>query len=227
MTFGEKLLALRQRSAMSQDMLAEKLNVSRQAVSKWERDEAMPETDNIIRIAQIFQVSTDYLLMADQQTTPPPQKQNTPPQNTATHANQRIEQFIRRHGYKAGYFIIAGGVFVCIIALLVWILLPQFGPKSTQTGNDLPGYGGVIIEGTDFNQNILEEIMQDVYGPGWNGGYTDPFDQTLGQMETSWHHSVRIMATLFSLPLMLIGIAAIVLGSVIVIKGKQIAKRAV
>ena len=45
MTFGEKLQDLRRKAGMPQDMLAEKLEVSRQAVSKWERDEAMPETE--------------------------------------------------------------------------------------------------------------------------------------------------------------------------------------
>lgn len=47
MTFGEKLQSLRQRAGMSQDALAERLQVSRQAVSRWERDETMPETDKV------------------------------------------------------------------------------------------------------------------------------------------------------------------------------------
>ena len=62
MTFGEKLQALRQKAGMSQDALAEKLNVSRQAVSRWERDETMPETDKVIALADLFGVTTDYLL---------------------------------------------------------------------------------------------------------------------------------------------------------------------
>ena len=62
MTLGEKLQALRRRTGMSQDMLAEKLEVSRQAVSKWERDEAMPETDKLVRIAKLFDISLDELL---------------------------------------------------------------------------------------------------------------------------------------------------------------------
>ena len=53
MTFGEKLQDLRRKAGLSQDSLAEKLDVSRQAVSKWERDEAMPETEKLLRIAQL------------------------------------------------------------------------------------------------------------------------------------------------------------------------------
>ena len=62
MTFGEKLQRLRVRKGLSQDALAELLDVSRQAVSKWERDETMPEAEKIIRISDCFQVTTDYLL---------------------------------------------------------------------------------------------------------------------------------------------------------------------
>ena len=60
MTFGEKLQSLRQRAGMSQDALAERLQVSRQAVSRWERDETMPETDKVVALADIFGVTTDY-----------------------------------------------------------------------------------------------------------------------------------------------------------------------
>ena len=62
MTFGQKLQGLRQRAGMSQDALAERLNVSRQAVSRWERDETMPETDKVVALADLFGVTTDYLL---------------------------------------------------------------------------------------------------------------------------------------------------------------------
>ena len=62
MTFGEKLLKLRSDAGLSQDKLAEMLEVSRQSVSKWERDEAMPDTDKIVLISKIFSVSTDSLL---------------------------------------------------------------------------------------------------------------------------------------------------------------------
>ena len=62
MTFGEKLQKLRSREGLSQDALAEILDVSRQAVSKWERDETMPETEKVIRISNYFHVTTDYLL---------------------------------------------------------------------------------------------------------------------------------------------------------------------
>ncbi len=62
MNFAEKLLKLRTQYGYSQEVLAEKLNVSRQAVSKWELGTTLPETDKVIAISDFFAVSTDYLL---------------------------------------------------------------------------------------------------------------------------------------------------------------------
>ena len=65
MTFGNKLLQLRKNRKMSQEQLADKLCVTRQAVSKWELDETLPDTDNLIKIADLFFVSVEYLVNAD------------------------------------------------------------------------------------------------------------------------------------------------------------------
>lgn len=62
MKFAEKLLNLRMERGYSQEALAEKLNVSRQAISKWELGTTLPETDKIILISEFFDVSIDYLL---------------------------------------------------------------------------------------------------------------------------------------------------------------------
>ena len=58
---GEKIQALRNENKMSQEKLAELLGVSRQAVSKWEIGLSNPTTENLIRLAEIFQVSMDEI----------------------------------------------------------------------------------------------------------------------------------------------------------------------
>lgn len=68
MNFAEKLLELRTRYGYSQEVLAEKLGVSRQAVSKWELGTTLPETDKVIAISNFFGVSTDYLLKKSSKT---------------------------------------------------------------------------------------------------------------------------------------------------------------
>lgn len=71
MVFGEKLQQLRSCKGLSQEQLADLLGVSRQAVSKWERNETLPETEKIIRISESFGVSIDYLLKDGPEQIPP------------------------------------------------------------------------------------------------------------------------------------------------------------
>lgn len=62
MTFGEKIQKLRKEAGLSQEELSYQLGVSRQAISKWERDNGYPETEKIVRMSKLFNVSLDYLL---------------------------------------------------------------------------------------------------------------------------------------------------------------------
>ncbi|MFV0411967.1 MAG: helix-turn-helix domain-containing protein [Oscillospiraceae bacterium] len=62
MTTGEKIKRLRKEQKISQEQLADTLGLSRQAVSRWETENAIPETAIIIKLSDIFHVSTDYLL---------------------------------------------------------------------------------------------------------------------------------------------------------------------
>lgn len=62
MKFSEKLQRLRKKQGWTQEELAAKIAVSRQALSKWESGTATPDTENILQISKLFDVSTDYLL---------------------------------------------------------------------------------------------------------------------------------------------------------------------
>lgn len=59
---ADRLVELRKENKLSQEALAEKLGLSRQAISKWERAEASPDTDNLIALAELYNVSLDTLL---------------------------------------------------------------------------------------------------------------------------------------------------------------------
>lgn len=62
MIFADKLARLRKRSGMSQEELAERMNVSRQSVSKWESAQSVPDLEKILQLGNLFGVTTDYLL---------------------------------------------------------------------------------------------------------------------------------------------------------------------
>ncbi len=118
MTLGEKLQNLRREKGISQDRLAELLDVSRQAVSKWERDEAMPETDKVVRLSEVFSVSIDYLL----KDAPPLRPQPRTPAEPGDFFSQVVRLFKTR-GYMLGYLLIAWGVFDLVtiaFARLAW-----------------------------------------------------------------------------------------------------------
>lgn len=118
MTFGEKLQKLRAQAGLSQDALAELLDVSRQAVSKWERDEAMPEAEKLVRISRQFGVSTDYLLLEELE-------EPEMPGGRAPAAG--IWERLKRWYWNKGY-------------LLAWILLAWGGVRLLRESVDLARY---------------------------------------------------------------------------------------
>ena len=92
MKLSDKLIELRKEKGWSQEDFAEKLDVSRQAISRWENGSALPDAQNLFRISKLFNVSADYLLndghegektipatdAATEVTAPPIQKKNFP-----------------------------------------------------------------------------------------------------------------------------------------------------
>ncbi len=66
MTFGEKLKEARKEAGLSQEQFAQKLSISRSAVAKWETDKGMPDVNNMKAMAQLLDVSLDYLLDEDE-----------------------------------------------------------------------------------------------------------------------------------------------------------------
>ena len=66
MDFSEKLFTLRKAKNLTQEQLAEKLEVSRQSISKWESGQATPELEKVVALSAIFDVTTDYLLKSSE-----------------------------------------------------------------------------------------------------------------------------------------------------------------
>ncbi len=62
MSINNKIKLLRKKNGLSQEQLSEKIGLSRQAISRWETGDSVPDIDNIVKLSDIFNVSTDYLL---------------------------------------------------------------------------------------------------------------------------------------------------------------------
>ena len=117
MTFSDKLIALRRKAGWSQEELAERLNVSRQSVSKWEGAQSMPDIDKIVQLSSLFSVTTDALLK-DGQDAPQPAAAETP------------SPLPRIKALTAAYWLVVVAIF----------LRYTFGPK----GNGQPQYSWFI-----------------------------------------------------------------------------------
>lgn len=113
MSLNQKIAQLRNDNNWSQEELAEKLNVSRQSVSKWESGQAKPDLDKIIALADIFDVSTDYLLKDDTE-----EKSNNIHPTNKHHFNLSWVQFGQ---LNSAIWAIAGAIYViCGFAFDNW-----------------------------------------------------------------------------------------------------------
>ena len=78
MEFGEKLQMLRKARGWSQEELAQQINVSRQALSKWESGASIADTENVVALSRLFGVSTDYLLLCESEAASAPAAGSAP-----------------------------------------------------------------------------------------------------------------------------------------------------
>ena len=121
---SEKLYKLRKNSGLSQEQLAEQLNVSRQAISKWEQGTAIPESEKLITISNYFGVTLDYLLKED----------------TADTTNTTAEVMEEKTKMMVGIVICIAG----IVSMVIWGLLSIFRPE---TSNQLSDSSMITIDG--------------------------------------------------------------------------------
>ncbi len=107
MTIGEKITYLRIRGGYSQEELAEMLSVSRQAVSKWEIDGALPGIDKILQLAELFGVSTDELLIEKILIKGKEENKNGKPKYFGTDGfrGEANVELTAHHAYKIGRFL--------------------------------------------------------------------------------------------------------------------------
>ncbi len=117
MALSEKLYTLRKKSGLSQEQLAEQLNVSRQAISKWESGASSPESDKLIAISNYFGVSLDYLMKAD----------NEQSKDTSQAAQGETSQASEHAQRSVGFIICICG----IICLIVWGVLSMLNPTAS------------------------------------------------------------------------------------------------
>ena len=119
MIFAEKLIRLRKKNGWSQEELAEKLNVSRQAVSKWEGAQTVPELEKLLQLSALFGVTTDYLLKDELEAE----------EHTGSGRDGSVKRISLADAQaylkwrKTASVLIAAGAFLCIASFMPLLLL--------------------------------------------------------------------------------------------------------
>lgn len=180
MKLNEKIFYCRRKAGLSQEALAEVLGVSRQAVSKWETGDAVPEISKLLSLAKTFEVTTDWLLSEEE-----PEEENASTnyyqeevnrgaeENTISSA-ERFEQaaddwmervpgilgkMVRKFGWIAGVYIAAGGAGFTMLGLIAKAMVNgmvnSFNSATDSMMAGFGGFGGSSVTFFDENGNQL------------------------------------------------------------------------
>ena len=200
MKLSEKICYCRKKSGKSQEALAEQLGVSRQAVSKWETGEAEPELKKLRLLAEVFGVSTDWLLSDDE-----PQEEAESDFRTGQSAKSypdwidslpgTLGRLLRRYGWLLGVYIaVYGAAFTLIGGLARFLSRKMF--------------------------TLLNDIDSSMFGDFSDGTVIyDEFGNQMGNAVADFasNNPVSIMGTV----IMVIGIVAIIGGVILEIVLKK------
>lgn len=144
MILADKIIQLRKKSGWSQEELAEKMNVSRQSVSKWEGAQSVPDIGKILQMSNIFGVSTDYLLK-DEVEEPEPGVYVNCDDDSGVHrvSMEEASEFLKVKNATAAK--IAAAVFLCIISPVCMLLLDGLSEYSGAISENFAGGFGLIV----------------------------------------------------------------------------------
>ena len=123
MILADKIIRLRKKNGWSQEELAEKVGVSRQAISKWESAQSVPDLDKILRMSEIFGVTTDFLLKDELETE---EYTGSTEQDSPLRSVSREEANDYLAHKKIAARKVALGVLLCILSPICLILLSGF-----------------------------------------------------------------------------------------------------
>ncbi len=157
MTLGNRLQRLRQRQGLSQDALAEKLGVSRQAVSKWERDEAVPEVEKLLRLSELYGVSLDELVKGDATQSAPQGESQAEP--AAVQRERPVwEESLQWGGLVGGGALLLWGLGEAALLLLLRGMVR--GWIEAAAGATTEGLGTYVYDSLNGAEDVVMDIAQ-------------------------------------------------------------------
>lgn len=112
MKLNEKIYQCRRSLGLSQEELAQRIGVTRQAVSKWELGTSVPELQAVVKLAREFGVTTDYLLVEEEDRQE--SQQSREPEPTQPDWTEKLPRFLKRSLQRHGWL---GGLYICLRAV--------------------------------------------------------------------------------------------------------------
>ena len=161
MKLADKLIELRKQKGWSQEEFAEKLDVSRQAVSRWENETALPDAQNILRISKLFNVTTDYLLNEDSD-----DRGDMPIIETMESKTEEEAPSTRKKKFPFWWLILAICLVIVALCVIITIIIPKNEEHhhtafSSVKENEVPstctagGSYDEVVYCTDCNAEIM------------------------------------------------------------------------
>lgn len=208
MKLSEKIYYCRKLAGWSQETLADRVGVSRQAVSKWETGEAEPELSKLRQLSSIFGVTTDWLLNDDLGVEEPEQKNEEKHESSTVYVHHasddwvdKLPKFIgkmfRRFGWLYGVYIAIGGAGFTLIGGLAKYISRKMFSGFNYTVSGMNDFGGMdfLIPGTQWYMD--GELVT-------SGSYTSTFYSS---------NPVEIMGTV----IMILGIVLMIVGVILAV----------
>lgn len=154
MIFADKLILLRKKNGLSQEALAEKLDVTRQAVSRWEGAQTYPDLSKIILISKMFGVSTDYLLKDEIED----EKALSDTAEDKTYEKRKINKeeavlYLKSYKYIAAYYAVSIMLFILgpVIGLSIYFTISA----NNYRPDAVIGSAGYLISGNSDYPDIV------------------------------------------------------------------------
>lgn len=182
MNLSNKILYCRKKAGLSQEALAEIIGVSRQAISKWESAETVPEVGKLMLLAKAFYVTTDWLLSEEEPEAEAASEDNEASQQDIPAADGNwvdsipgvLGRLIRRYGWLYGVYTAIGGFFFIIIGTLARVLtkrIIEFDPFGT--GGAFGDLGGFSFDAGTIWYDEAGNIIPSPIGPEVSSFATD------------------------------------------------------
>ena len=177
MILADKIIKLRKQSCWSQEELAEKMNISRQSVSKWESTNSIPDLNKIIMLADIFDVTTDFLLKDEYETfdTVTESKEPSVTQITLEQALKYVENKM------AASNLVTKGVMFCLCSVVpLFFFLAMAGANKLNMTDDVAAGLGVLSILIMVSIGVSYFIKTNQYESGIATIDSEPFELAYG-----------------------------------------------